>query len=160
LKIFENQNVKLPEGLGVRSISFFPCFKTPEVMFKREEKDDFMKYEEPYYDEEIEFCLPDYEEEFDVSEGATFKGHSNTIRSVIKLNNREFCSADDNGQVIIWNKKSSVMRGFTLRNIDSPVIEPIFCQCLTESKHSYSLGGTKKGHLVMYNREKGGKKVI
>lgn len=56
-----------------------------------------MKFEEPYFDEEIDFSLPNYEEDFEVSEGATFKGHSNIIRSVIKLNTREFMTADDNG---------------------------------------------------------------
>jgi len=160
LRIFENQNTKLPEGLALKSLAFFPCFHTPEEMFRQDEKDDFMKYEEPFFDEEINFSLPNYEEDFEVSEGAVFKGHSNTIRSIIKLNLREFMTADDNGQVIIWNKKSTIMRGFTLRNIDSPQIEPIFVQCLTEKLHKYAIGGMKKGHLVMYNREKGGKRVI
>lgn len=34
LRIFENQNMKLPEGLALKSLAFFPCFHTPEEMFR------------------------------------------------------------------------------------------------------------------------------
>ena len=31
---------------------------------------------------------------------------------------------------------------------------------LTEERGKFLVGGTKKGHLVMYNRVKGGKKIV
>lgn len=52
------------------------------------------------------------------------------------------------------------MKGFSLKSIESPVIEPILCLALTEEKGKFLLGGTKKGHLLLYNRSKGGKRVI
>lgn len=55
------------------------------------------------------------------------------------------------------------MRGFTLQNIGSNVMEPVMCLAMTDRDKGLSkfiLGGMKTGALVMYNRKKGGKKVI
>lgn len=52
------------------------------------------------------------------------------------------------------------MKGFSLTSLKSPVIEPILCIALTEEKGKFLLGGMKKGHLLIYNRAKGGKKIV
>lgn len=51
------------------------------------------------------------------------------------------------------------MKGFSLREV-SPIVEPIMCLTFTEDKGQYLVGGLKKGHLILYNRLKGGKKLI
>ena len=71
---------------------------------------------------------------------------------MIKLNANEFVTCDDNGQIIFWNKKNKKMRGFSLNQIKSPVIEPIYCVALTERRDKFLVGGMRKGHLVLYNR--------
>lgn len=79
------------------------------------------------------------------------------------MNHHETITCDDNGQFIIWNKKKSSMRGFTLQNIGSPIIEPVLCMSMTykdKGLYKFLLGGMKGGNLLMYNRKKGGKKVI
>lgn len=55
------------------------------------------------------------------------------------------------------------MRGFTLQNIGASNIEPVLCMSMTDidkKKYKFLLGGMKNGCLLMYNRKKGGKKVI
>ena len=52
------------------------------------------------------------------------------------------------------------MKGFSLKSIDSPVIESILSLTLTEDKGKFLVAGLKKGHLLLYNRSKGGKRVI
>ena len=52
------------------------------------------------------------------------------------------------------------MKGFSLDNLNSPVIEPILCICLTEEKGKFLVCGMRKGHLLVYNRQRGGKKII
>ena len=36
--------------------------------------------------EGLDFIIPDLEEEFEVTEGATFKGHAGPVRDLIRLN--------------------------------------------------------------------------
>jgi hypothetical protein len=52
------------------------------------------------------------------------------------------------------------MKGFSLKSIGSRVIESMLCLCLTEDRGKFLIAGMKKGHILMYNRSKGGKKVI
>ena len=52
---------------------------------------------EEEYDEDTEFFLPEFDEDFDVVEGNTFKGHVGAVRDIIKINNNEFISCDDSG---------------------------------------------------------------
>ena len=52
------------------------------------------------------------------------------------------------------------MKGITLKQMKAPFIEPILCVTLTEERGKFLVGGLKKGHLMMYNRSKGGKKII
>jgi len=107
--------------------------------------------------------LPDFEEDFEISEGATYKGHKGIVRAALKMTHDEFITCCDEGQFIIWNKKKSSMRGFTLQNIGSPIIEPVLCMGMTDmdrGQYKFLLGGLKGGNLLMYNRKKGGKKVI
>jgi len=111
-------------------------------------------------DDGLHFVLPELQEDFEVTEGQTFKGHTACVRDIIKLNSQEFISCDDAGQIIFWNKKKNQMKGFNLKGIDSPVVEPILCLCLTEGNQKFLVGGMKKGHLVFFNRAKGGKKVV
>ena len=52
------------------------------------------------------------------------------------------------------------MKSLTLKGIKSKIIEPMLCVTLTEDRGKFLVAGLKKGHLFMYNRIKGGKKVI
>lgn len=52
------------------------------------------------------------------------------------------------------------MKGFSLKSIKSSVIEPIYCICLTEDRGKFLVAGMRKGHVLVYNRSKGGKKVF
>ena len=52
------------------------------------------------------------------------------------------------------------MKGFSLESLDSPVVEPILSMALTEEKGKFLVAGMRKGHLLIYNRVKGGKKII
>jgi WD40 repeat protein len=49
------------------------------------------------FDEETKFILPKLEEDFDVTEGNTFKGHSGPVRDIVKINLNEFVSCDETG---------------------------------------------------------------
>ena len=104
--------------------------------------------------------MPKLEEDFDVTEGNTFKGHTGPVRDIIKINLNEFVSCDESGQVIVWNKKTNKMKGFSLASIKSKTIEPILCLTLTEERGKFLVCGMRKGHLLLYNRSKGGKKVV
>ena len=64
------------------------------------------------------------------------------------------------GQVIVWNRKTQKMKGFSLETLKSPIISPITCLCLTEEKGKFLVCGLKGGHIILYNRSKGGKKII
>jgi WD40 repeat protein len=100
------------------------------------------------------------EEDFDVTEGNTFKGHSGPVRDMIKINFFEFVSCDESGQVIVWNKKTNKMKGFSLASIKAKVVEPILSLALTEERGKFLACGTRKGHILLYNRSKGGKRLI
>jgi len=52
---------------------------------------------EQSFDEDTIYMMPELEEDFDVSEGNTFKGHVGPIRDLIKINHNEFVSCDDSG---------------------------------------------------------------
>lgn len=52
------------------------------------------------------------------------------------------------------------MKGFSLTSINSKVIEPFHCVTLTEERGKFMVAGMRKGHILIYNRSKGGKKVI
>lgn len=52
------------------------------------------------------------------------------------------------------------MKGFSLKSIGSKIIESMLCLCLTEDRGKFLIAGMKQGHLLMYNRSKGGKKLI
>jgi hypothetical protein len=52
------------------------------------------------------------------------------------------------------------MKGFSLQSIKAKVIEPIICLALTENRGKFLVCGTRKGHILLYNRVKGGKKLI
>lgn len=47
-----------------------------------------------------------------------------------------------------------------MKSIKSKVIEPIHCVTLTEDRGKFLVAGMRKGHLLVYNRSKGGKKVF
>ena len=115
---------------------------------------------EQSFDEETQFILPKLVEDFDVTEGNTFKGHTGAVRGIAKIGLNEFISCDESGQVIIWNRKTNKMKGFSLKSIKSTVIEPIYCLCLTEERGKFLVCGMRKGHILLYNRSKGGKKVF
>jgi hypothetical protein len=51
------------------------------------------------------------------------------------------------------------MKGFSLKD-HCPIVEPILCIALTEEKGKFMIAGLKKGHIFLYNRSKGGKKLI
>mmetsp|Transcript_6175 Transcript_6175/g.5562 ORF Transcript_6175/g.5562 Transcript_6175/m.5562 type:complete len:325 (+) Transcript_6175:562-1536(+) len=115
---------------------------------------------EQSFDEETKFYLPKIQEDFDVTESNTFKGNKGPVRDLMKIGLHEFVSCDESGQIIIWNKQTSKMKGFSLQSIRSKVIEPIYCLCLTEARGKFLVAGLRKGHLLLYNRSKGGKKVF
>jgi len=50
---------------------------------------------EPFVDDDIEYLIPELEEDFDIVEGQTFKGHVDSINDIIKITNDEFISCDD-----------------------------------------------------------------
>lgn len=52
------------------------------------------------------------------------------------------------------------MKGFSLKSIKAPIIEPIYCLALTEERGKFMIGGMRRGHILIYNRSKGGKRVI
>ena len=49
------------------------------------------------FDEDTNFMIPEFEEEFYVTEGQTFKGHVGPVRDLVKINHNEFVSCDDSG---------------------------------------------------------------
>lgn len=49
------------------------------------------------FDDDILFILPKFEEDFEVVEGNTFKGHIGSVRDLVKINHNEFVSCDDSG---------------------------------------------------------------
>lgn len=51
------------------------------------------------------------------------------------------------------------MKGFNLKDVGN-VIEPIYCLALTEDRGKFLVCGMRKGYILIYNRAKGGKKVI
>lgn len=51
------------------------------------------------------------------------------------------------------------MKPFSLKEIN-PVVESLTCLTLTEDRGKFLVAGMKKGHLFIYNRSKGGKRVI
>lgn len=91
-----------------------PCFKTKDQKKNKNTQKDYFLPEEEFFNGELEFFLPDFEEDFEISEGATYKGHQGIVRSALKMTHHEFITCCDEGQFIIWNKKKSSMRGFTL----------------------------------------------
>jgi hypothetical protein len=44
--------------------------------------------------------------------------------------------------------------------MDAPVVDSINCMCLTDERGKFLVAGMKGGHLMIYNRVKGGKKVV
>lgn len=114
---------------------------------------------EPEFDEDTKFFFPDVREDFDATEENTYKGNKGPVRDIVKITHYEFASSDDGGHVIIWNRKDNKMKGMSLKEM-SPVVEPILCMTMTEDKGQYLVGGLKKGHLFLYNRAKGGRKLI
>jgi hypothetical protein len=52
------------------------------------------------------------------------------------------------------------MKGFSLKSVKSKVIEPITSLTLTEDRGKFLVCGMKKGHIFLYNRSKGGKKLV
>lgn len=52
------------------------------------------------------------------------------------------------------------MKGFSLKSIGSKIVESMMCLTLTDERGKFLIAGMKKGHLLMYNRAKGGKKLI
>jgi len=52
------------------------------------------------------------------------------------------------------------MKGFSLKSIGCKVIESFLSLCLTDDRGKYLVCGMKHGHLLIYNRSKGGKKLI
>lgn len=61
---------------------------------------------EPSFDEETQFVLPKLVEDFDSTEGHTFKGHTAAVRDSLKIGLHEFVTCDEAGGVIVWNKKT------------------------------------------------------
>lgn len=49
------------------------------------------------FDADTVFMMPEFEEEFNVTEGQTFKGHVGPVRDILKINHHEFVSCDDSG---------------------------------------------------------------
>lgn len=47
----------------------------------------------------------DIEEEFDVIEGRTYKGHSSWVQDIIRLGSHQFATCDEKGMIVIWNRK-------------------------------------------------------
>jgi len=41
-----------------------------------------------------------------------------------------------------------------------PVSEPLLCLCLTEMHGKFLVAGMKRGHVFIYNRSKGTKKIV
>lgn len=62
--------------------------------------------------------------------------------------------------MIIWNKKTSKSKGFNLKGIKSPVIDNITSLALTEDRGKFLVAAIKGGTLLLYNRSKGGKKIV
>lgn len=52
------------------------------------------------------------------------------------------------------------MKGFSLKSIGSKIIESMLCLTLTEDRGKFLVAGLKHGHILLYNRSKGGKKLI
>lgn len=59
----------------------------------------------------------------------------------------------------MWNKKDSKMKGFNLKDVGN-VVEPLLCLGLTDDRGKFLVCGMRKGYLLIYNRAKGGKKII
>ena len=78
-------------------MSLFPCFKSKEEKIKKNQKEDYFLPEEEFFSEGLEFFLPDFEEDFEISEGATYAGHQGIIRAAMKMNHHEFMTVDDAG---------------------------------------------------------------
>ena len=52
------------------------------------------------------------------------------------------------------------MKGFNLKSLKSPVIDAILCIGLTEERGRFLIAGIKGGAMLLYNRSKGGKKIV
>lgn len=52
------------------------------------------------------------------------------------------------------------MKGFSLKKLKATVVASITCMCLTDERGKFLVGGMVGGHLLIYNRLKGGKKIV
>ncbi len=43
------------------------------------------------------FTTNEFDEDFNVTEGQTFKGHVKAVRDIVKINHNEFVSCDESG---------------------------------------------------------------
>lgn len=82
----------------------------------------------------------DIDEEFEVIEGRTYKGHSAWIQDIIRLGSHQFATCDDKGMIVLWNRKQNKQKSIsaTTAHGDS---EAVHCMTTAGSHNDWLIGG-------------------
>jgi len=82
----------------------------------------------------------DIDEEFDVLEGRTYKGHSSWIQDIIRLGSNQFATCDEKGMIVIWNRKVNKQKSISATTADGDA-EAVHCLCTAGPSSGWLVGG-------------------
>lgn len=101
----------------------------------------------------------DIEQDFDVIEGRTYKGHSSWVRDIIRLGSHQFATSDEKGMVVLWNRKVNKQKSIsaTTSNGESESVNTLTTAGPT---NSWLIGGCSNGSLFFVNVANSQKRMV
>lgn len=101
----------------------------------------------------------DIDEEFDVLEGRTYKGHSSWIQDIIRLGSNQFASCDEKGMIVLWNRKVNKQKSISATTADGDS-EAVYSICTAGNSNEWLVGGCSNGSLFFVNTTSSQKRMI
>lgn len=101
----------------------------------------------------------DIEEEFEVMEGRTYKGHSSWIQDIIRLGSNQFATCDEKGMIVLWNRKVNKQKSISATTTEGDS-ESVYCLTTAGSSNSWIIGGCSGGCIFFVNVASSQKRMV
>ena len=101
----------------------------------------------------------DIEEEFEVMEGRTYKGHSSWIQDIIRLGSNQFATCDEKGMIVLWNRKANKQKSISATTSEGEA-ESVHCLSLAGASNNWIIGGCSSGSVFFVNVASSQKRMV
>ena len=128
-------------------------------MANQNNKDRMTIENEKYVKGEEDDIQVDIDEEFDVLEGRTYKGHSSWVQDIIRLGTHQFATWDEKGMIVLWNRKVNKQKSISATTAEGDS-EAVHWMCTAGNSNSWLVGGWSNGSVFFVNVSNSQKRMV